>query len=426
MSRHVDSSTTTQMAKSMVQYGRPVVTLQGNLYGHPLAGLLWERQFEKVLLKIRLGKFPNENVYSLNEKKYYSCLWSWTTKKLAGKISVKPTWKILMQDVDLGEPTSFLHNVYWWCTQRECKISNEIVANYRDVFESRISAGAKEKLPTRTSGKPDAETISGWSYDMEGLRKKCVERYCELASKTTQQFFKVATPCIDDQKFKGRRRNGICRRIVKGLFTKCSEMPLFGPYWWTWYFCCLWTNLLVLSLRGLRMWQTLITFDLLHSSHMWIQTMRSCGKYITTMQIRNGQDFDFAGDPEDSKSTSGGILCIFGSHTFVPTSWMCKKTDFSLTQFCRSWNGFSLDPGLRMVGITALDLWDLVTEVFYSGPNQFSNTKDQSTRKSRRVTPHQTSTLKTELKFQPSTTILIWAMLTTCDAVYFWGQRSLG
>ena len=37
------------------------------------------------------------------------------------------------------------------------------------------------------------------------------------------------------------------------------------------------------------------------------------------------QDSDFARDLEDSKSTSGGILCVFGSHTFVPTSWMCKK-----------------------------------------------------------------------------------------------------
>ena len=40
MSRHLDSSTTTQMA-----------LLERNLCGHPLAGLLWERQFEKVLLK---------------------------------------------------------------------------------------------------------------------------------------------------------------------------------------------------------------------------------------------------------------------------------------------------------------------------------------------------------------------------------------
>ena len=57
------------------------------------------------------------------------------------------------------------------------------MANYRDMFETRISAGAKEKLPTGASGKPDAETISSWSYDTEGHAKKCVERYCEIASK---------------------------------------------------------------------------------------------------------------------------------------------------------------------------------------------------------------------------------------------------
>ena len=33
--------------------------------------------------------------------------------------------------------------------------------------------------------------------------------------------------------------------------------------------------------------------------------------------------------------------------------------------------------GLRMDGIPALDLWDLVIEVFHSSPNQFNNTKDQ-------------------------------------------------
>ena len=107
-----------------------------------------------------------------------------------------------MKDVDLGEPTSSLDHVHLGSTQRECQISNDIVANYRDVFESRISAGAKEKLPTRASGKPDAETLSSWSYDMEGHTKRCVERYCELANKTTQQFFKVATPCMDDHQFK--------------------------------------------------------------------------------------------------------------------------------------------------------------------------------------------------------------------------------
>ena len=70
-----------------------------------------------------------------------------------------------MKDVDLGEPTSLLDHVYLGCTQRECQISKDIVGNYRSMFESRISAGAKEKLPeTRATEKPDAETISSWSW----------------------------------------------------------------------------------------------------------------------------------------------------------------------------------------------------------------------------------------------------------------------
>ena len=110
--------------------------------------------------------------------------------KLAGKReNTEPTWKILMEDVDLGEPTSFLDHVYLGCTQKECQISKDIVANYRDMFESRISAGAIDKLPTRVSGKPDKEIISFWSYDMEGHAQKCVARYCELARKTTQQLY---------------------------------------------------------------------------------------------------------------------------------------------------------------------------------------------------------------------------------------------
>ena len=37
----------------------PVVPLERNLYGHPLAGLLWERQFEETPLELRLEKIPN-------------------------------------------------------------------------------------------------------------------------------------------------------------------------------------------------------------------------------------------------------------------------------------------------------------------------------------------------------------------------------
>ena len=86
------------------------------------------------------------------------------------------------------------------------------------------------------------------------------------------------------------------------------------------------------------------------------------------------QDSAFAGDLEDSKSTSGGIQCIFGSHTFLPMSWMCKKQT-SVSHSSTEAEVISLDASLRMDGIPALDLWDFVIEVFYSSPNQINKAR---------------------------------------------------
>ena len=74
------------------------------------------------------------------------------------------------------------------------------------------------------------------------------------------------------------------------------------------------------------------------------------------------QDSESAGDLEDSKSTSGGTLCIFGSHTFVPISWMCKKQT-SVSHCSTESEIISLDAGLRLEEIPALDLWDLIVLV---------------------------------------------------------------
>ena len=85
----------------------------------------------------------------------------------------------------------------------------------------------------------------------------------------------------------------------------------------------------------------------------------------TAKQCRLGlfQDSDFAGDLEDSKSTSGGTLCVFGSHTFVPISWMCKKLTVVSHSSTES-EIISLDTGLRFDGLPALELWDLIVSVF--------------------------------------------------------------
>ena len=121
--------------------------------------------------------------------------------------------------------------------------------------------------------------------------------------------------------------------------------------------------------------------------------------HVSSGQCRPGlfQDSDFAGDLEDSKSTSGGIPCIFGSHTFVPIIWMCKKQT-SVSHSSTEAEIISLDAGLRMDGIPALTLWDLVIEAFHSVPNIIHGPKREP-RETRRqlssqtcITPSQSST----------------------------------
>ena len=53
---------------------------------------------------------------------------------------------------------------------------------------------------------------------------------------------------------------------------------------------------------------------------------------------------------------------FFGSHTFVPTSWMCKKQT-SVSHSSTESEIISLDTGLRLDGLPALELWVLIVLV---------------------------------------------------------------
>ena len=146
--------------------------------------------------------------------------------KLAGKKQhIDPMWRVLNKEVDLGEPTSFLDHVYLGCTQRQCEISKDIVDNYRTMFESQISAGGTEKLPCS-----EKSSISSWSYDMEGHAKKCVERCCELANRTTQQLHKVSTSCIDDHHCKEEELKSVeeLSKVSSQNVLKCLYLARIG------------------------------------------------------------------------------------------------------------------------------------------------------------------------------------------------------
>ena len=65
--------------KSWTNIEDPVVPLERNLCGHLLAGLLWERQFEEVLLEPGWEKFRTGDVCLFIESKNYSYRFRWMT-----------------------------------------------------------------------------------------------------------------------------------------------------------------------------------------------------------------------------------------------------------------------------------------------------------------------------------------------------------
>ena len=143
------------------------------------------------------------------------------------------------------------------------------------------------------------------------------------------------------------------------MLSNCFQMLIFRTHWTTRY---LWSvNKLA---RSITKWTKACDKRLnrlIPYTHHTCEYRQYCHVGNTAKQCRLGlfQDSDFAGDLEYSKSTSGGTLCIFGSHTFVPISWMCKKQT-SVSHSSTESEIIFLDTGMRLDGLPALELSDLI------------------------------------------------------------------
>ena len=154
------------------------------------------------------------------------------------------------------------------------------------------------------------------------------------------------------------------------MLSNCSEMLILGTNWTTWSVNKLGRSITKWTKACDKHLNRLISYI-----HQTCEYKQYCHVGNTAEQCRLGlfQDSDFAGDLEDSKSTSGRTLCIFGSHTFVPISWMCKKQT-AVSHSSTESEIISLDIGLRLDGLPTMELWDLIV----SGLGNVSRVSDGS------------------------------------------------
>ena len=303
----------------------PVGPLERNFYRHPLAGLLLERQFEEVLLELGWEKVPNWECLFLHRKQHFSLPVYVDDIKKAGKKQNMPLmWKKLMKKRRtrwtniISWPRTFGMHSTWMQTKwnHSWERKRNVWITYFWWRNWRITRMEKT-CPTT------------W----KGMLKNAWNEIANWRTKKTEQLYKVSTLCqIRKEELESvGELSEVCSQIVLNYLYLARIGRLDIPWSvnkfarsvtkWTQAFDRRWARL---------------TSKIHHTSDY--RQLCHVGNTAQHCRLGSFQDSDFAGDLEDSKSTSGGVLCIFGCCTFVPISWMCQKANFSITQFNRIWN----------------------------------------------------------------------------------------
>ena len=169
---------------------------------------------------------------------------------------------------------------------------------------------------------------------MAGHAKKCVERYCELANKTTHQLYKVSTPCIDDHHFKEEEMKSVgeLSHVCSQIVLKCLYLARIGRPDILWS-----VNKLA---RSITKWTKACDKRqnrLISYIHHTCEYKQFCHVGNTAKQCRLGlfQDSDFAGDLEDSHIHFWRNIVRFRKSYICSNKLDVQETNCCFSQFNR-------------------------------------------------------------------------------------------
>ena len=134
--------------KSWSSMEDPVVPLKRNHYGHPLAGLLWKRQFEKILLQHGRENVSNwECLFVQREKGLFLSVYVDDIKLAGKKPNVEPMWKLPNKEVDWENQHLSVIMYTWAALKDKCEISKDIV----DKLQSHVRITTFRQRNRKTS-----------------------------------------------------------------------------------------------------------------------------------------------------------------------------------------------------------------------------------------------------------------------------------
>ena len=207
---------------------------------------------------------------------------------------------------------------------------------------------------------PDRSKGNGIEFNMEEYCQDAVDLYCKTAQIAPNSLRKVATPfCPDgslsfaDEEARGELAGGACSVLMKALWLARLARPDLNK----------------------------AIADLATHIHKWSRNddkrVRRLYEYINATKHYRLQcfvrdppellelfayvDADFAGNKEDSKSTSGGLLVLYGPTTWFPLCWVSKRQTSTSRSTTES-EVVSLANFLFLECLPMLDLFDLLLQ----------------------------------------------------------------
>ena len=228
----------------------PVVPLERNFYGHPLADLLRERQFEEFRRSsfgTWMGKIPNWECLFCSPKTGTVLIgnvddFKWVEER---QQNMAPMCKKLMNMLVLTNQYVFLSICNWDALNVNVKWTRMLLINTEKCSNHEFLLPQLEKLPGWV--KLRAKTVA-WSYDMEGHARSAWRGIVNWQSKrhgNCTQFQRLAWMITTSRRRSWKESENHPMYALKWSWNACIRLELvdltfFGP----------WTKLLARSPNG--------------------------------------------------------------------------------------------------------------------------------------------------------------------------------
>ena len=273
---------------------RVVVKLNKSLYGHPLAGKLWEDHLRAKLKELggtELESYPSNWLFTRKGQTLLLCIY--------------------VDDLVLSGPKT-LHDAFW----------KELGALVKLDLPTFIGQQAL-RIIGRHHSVVECEHFAQMNFDMESYAKQTVDLYCELTAVECSQLKQVPTPSLNEASFsdqdfedQGALHQHAAKILMKTLWLARLSRPDLS-----FIVARLATKISRWSRADDKQLFRLMSY-LCHTPSL--QLVGRVGKH-GEVSVSAFTDADFGACPVSAKSTSGVFLTINTGEYKFPIVWYSKK-----------------------------------------------------------------------------------------------------